>query len=218
MAVFAFLLIDCDIQFMKKTIASYFLAIIALSILWTGCDDCGPEADKNYVYELSSRAQGYVPYAIGDSFVMLDSVGNQLTYAVMTRGIAPVEDRENECSALETMDKLQVVMNKNLTANALTVSLQQMGKESEGAGSRLTVCIESACFSADLDSLGALKTGTSSGAISHNSLVVGNQNYLNVIELHRSNADSSQAHIVWYSTQQGVLRYQKLNGEIWSLP
>ncbi|HEX2900648.1 MAG TPA: hypothetical protein VHS96_13080, partial [Bacteroidia bacterium] len=169
-------------------------------------------------YELNAKTLSNVPYAVNDSFQMVDSAGNELTYAVMGREILPAESRACKCCALETRDQLDVHVNKALLPDGLRFTLLQDGLEGNETEAYLTVCVETSCFLMKVDTSGYLRAESPTTATVHNSLAIGSHTYLNVVELHRSVSDSAMADAIWYSTQEGLLRYRKLNGEIWSLP
>ncbi len=202
---------------MNKTIASIFIGIVALSLLWTGCDECGAEAKRTYEYSFENGTAPYVPYAVGDSFYMVDSLGNSLTYAIMSSEILP-EEAQCECCPLERMDKLFLRANKNAMADGLVINLLQEGEENVRTGVSLRVALEGSNFDFAVDS-GNTASGISPTTFTkYNSMSIGSHTFLNVFELHNTMTDSTKANVIWYNVQNGLLRFKKVNGEVWSLP
>lgn len=206
-----------DIQAMKKSITlSLFVACIALA--WSGCKDCPKDSENNYEYTFPAGITDNVPYIMGDSFMMVDSFGNSAIYAVMNRSYTQPKAPQCDCCPTELMDNMEWNINRGSAANGLRFMLQQQGAGGVESNTYLTCWIDSIAFKMEFDTagnFGALPPHTSSIVPV---IRVGSHTYLDVLQVSNGVTDSLRANTIWYSTQYGLLRYKKFNGEVWSLP
>lgn len=203
---------------MKMKLTTWFLAITAMLAvtLYAGCDKCGPEADEYHLYRLPSTSLNTVPYAIGDSFTMVDSTGATLTYAMVTSNLTRPLLPSCECCPSESYDNLEIGLNKDATPFGLRFVMSQLGDSALGSKTQLTVCLDSSCFYLEIDSTTLLPASTTTGTF-HSTAIIGQHTYLNVYEFQNQTTDSNWVKTFWYSTQFGLLQYQKLNGKLWWL-
>lgn len=206
-----------DIQAMKKT-STLLLLVACVALLWSGCKDCPKDSENNYEYNFPSGLTNNVPYIMGDSFMMVDSFGHSMTYAVMNRSYTQPKAPQCECCPTELMDNMEWNINRDATVNGLRFMLEQQGADGKEGNTHFTCWIDSIAFKMQFDTAGNL-----SALAPHTSSVVpvvqvGSHTYLNVLQVANGVTDSLRANTIWYSTQYGLLRYKKVNGEIWSLP
>lgn len=203
---------------MKRVVAPFFLvALVAVPLFWSSCGKCGPEADDTYDYELPDNIQAILPYAVGDSFYMVDTLGNPATFAVMTWKRTQPQQPRCECCPAESADHLEVNVNRDAAANGLQFVMSVDGSKGTQNATRFTCWVESSAFHLQLDSLDLVAVAPHT-ASKIDYVQIGSHTYLNVYEVHNGATDSTKASTLWYSTQSGVLKYRKVNGEVWSLP
>jgi hypothetical protein len=207
---------EVDIQHMKRTSTICILGIIALIVFYAGCDKCPAEAKESYTYELSDTAKSTIPYAVNDSFQMADTAGNQVTFAVMTRDRVLEPQAKCECCPDETNEHLEMNVNRNATAQAVRLILIQDGQNDVAGDTRWTCWVDSSAFTMKVvgDSLIPMSPSTASV---HNSMLVGSHTFLDVYEIHNGATDSARVNVIWYNTQNGLLKFKKVNGQVWSL-
>jgi hypothetical protein len=205
-----------DIQHMKLTSTICFLGIIALSIFYAGCNKCPAEAKETYTYELSDTAKSTVPYAVNDSFQMADTAGNEVTFAVMSRDRVLEPQDPCECCPSETNEHMEMNLNRNASAQAVRFFLVQDGKDDVMGETHWTCWVDSSAFSMKVVGDSLIAQSPSSATV-HNSMLVGSHTFLDVYEINNGATDSARVNTIWYNTQNGLLKFKLVNGQVWSL-
>ncbi|MFN8398346.1 MAG: hypothetical protein U0176_27300, partial [Bacteroidia bacterium] len=127
---------------MKKSSLMFLLAV-CVALLWAGCEKCPKDSQNNYEYNFPAGITDNVPYIMGDSFNMVDSMGNSVTYAVMNRSYTQPKSEECRCCPTELMDNMEWNINRDATVNGLRFMLEQDGAAGEESSTYFICWIDS---------------------------------------------------------------------------